>query len=267
MNQGQDFCHLLRSHSTFVNSLLKQRFCVRLTLFCGFQTNVFKHDLNPHHGRGISDPLPHHTRAQHTNLLGFLWGNVFGTRGTTIDLVHLEEERIDHVLSLGRKRKLGQTPALDTHRRFEIDRKRLHSHVKNLFGSGKQTARILSNHGCAHGHHLSNLGITNITAGDLVTLCVPWLSSRRLIIFVIQHPLLGDSKQFVLGIDNGVNQTRPQCLFRRNTLALNDIFVCRHEPHEVNRLDVTATTGKKAQSDFRKAKLHAAMVPRNPVMT
>ena len=173
---------------------MKQRFCVRLTLFCGFQTNVFEHDLNAHHGGGISDPLPHHARAQHSNLFRFLWGDIFGTRGTTIDLVHLEEERIDHVLSLGRKRKLGQTPALDTHRRFKIDRKRLHCHVKNLLGSRKQTARIFSNHGCAHGNHLSNLGIANITARDLITFCVPWLSSRRLIVFVIQHPLVCGSQ-------------------------------------------------------------------------
>ena len=186
---------------------MKQRFCVRLALFCGFQTNVFKHDLNPHHGRGISDPLPHHTRAQHTNLLGFLWGNVFGTRGTTIDLVHLEEERIDHVFSLGCQRKLGQTPTLDTHRRFKIDRKRLHCHVKNLFGRRQQTTRILSNHRCAHSHHLRYLWITNVATGDLVAFCIPRLSACRLIVLVIRNPLFSSSDQLFFVVYNSVNQT------------------------------------------------------------
>ena len=134
MNQRQYVGHFRGCHSSLIDSFLQQCFGVSLALFSCFEADVFEYYLNAYHRRGVGNALPHHACTEYAHLLGFLWGNILGSRGTTIDLVHLEKERIDHIFGLGRERKFGQATTLNAHCCLKIHCESLDCNIKNLLG-------------------------------------------------------------------------------------------------------------------------------------
>ena len=165
-----------------------------------------------------------------------------------------------------RERELGQTATFNAHRRLKINRQGLHCHIKNLLGGGKQTTGILANHGRAHGDHLRYLWVANSATRDFVALCVPGLSARSLVVLIIQNPLLCRCNEFVLAVDNSIDQTRAQCLFGGHTLALNNVLVGSHQSHEIHGFYVAAASGQQTQRHFGKAELNATMIPGDSVV-
>ena len=165
-----------------------------------------------------------------------------------------------------RQRKLGQSATFDAHCGLEIDRKSLHCHVEDLLRRRQQTARVLANHRRTHCDHLRYLWVADVATGDFVTLGIPRLSARCLIVLVIHDPLLGSRDKLFFVFDYCVDQTGGQRLLRSNALALDNVLIGGHQPHEIHRLDVTATSGKQAQCHLREAELNTAVVPGDTVV-
>ena len=163
--------------------------------------------MDTRHSRRVGNTLPHHSGSQHTDLFGDLGWHILGSRRTAIDLVHLEEEGVDHVFRLRRQCELGKAPAFNPHSGLEINCECLHRHIKDLFGSRQEATRVLADHRCTHGHHLRNLWVSDVAAGNLVTLGIPGLGSRRLVVFVCHHPFFGSANKAVFVIDDRVDQS------------------------------------------------------------
>ena len=166
-----------------------------------------------------------------------------------------------------REREFCQSATFDAHCCLEIDRESLHSHVEDLLRCRQQTARVLSNHGRTHSHHLRYLWIADVATGDFITLCIPRLSACRLIVLVVHNPLLGSSDKLIFVFNHCIDQTGGQGLFRSDALTFDNVLIGRHQPHEIHRLDVAATSRKQAQCHLGEAELDAAVVPRDAVVT
>ena len=165
-----------------------------------------------------------------------------------------------------RERKFCQSATFDAHCCLEVDRESLHRHIEDLLRCRQQTACVLANHRRTHSDHLRYLWVADVATGDLVTLGIPRLSACRLIILVIHNPLLSSGNELLFVFNHCVDQTRCQRLFRSNALAFNNIFIGRHQPHEIHRFDVAATSWKQAQCHLGEAELDAAVVPRDAVV-
>ena len=71
---------------------------VALALLGGFDGDVLEHDVETGLGRDVGDARAHHARAEHADLLDRLLGDAVGPRAAAVDVLQVEEERLDHVL-------------------------------------------------------------------------------------------------------------------------------------------------------------------------
>ena len=86
--------------------------------------------------------------------------------------------------------------------------------------------------------------MVRIAAGDLVPLGIPRLRAGRLVILILGDPGLGSRNQIIEAIHGLVNQPRFFGLGRRHALALDQVFVRGHQPHQINGFDDAAATGQ-----------------------
>ena len=134
-DQIQHLLCLLFGHAAALHALLKQALCVGFALLCRLLRDIFEDHLDARHGRHIGNALPHHARAQYAHLLSGLGLNIFGARGTAVNLIQIEEKRVDHVLRHRRERQFGQAAALDPHSGIKIHAHGRHRHIQNLHRS------------------------------------------------------------------------------------------------------------------------------------
>jgi len=131
-NQLEYGLRFLFGHAAPLHALGHQLLGVGLTLVRRLLGNILQDDFNTSHGGDIGDALPHHARSQHTHFAGFLGFYIRRPGCPTVDLVHLEEEGVNHVFGLGSQGQISQTPALDAHGRLKIDAHGSHCNIKDL---------------------------------------------------------------------------------------------------------------------------------------
>ena len=134
-DQVQHLLRLVFGHAAALNALLQQPLGVGFAFLCRVLRDVLEDHFNARHGRDVGNTLPHHAGAQYAHLLGGLGLNIFRARGTAVNLIQIEEKRVDHVFRHRRERQFGQTAALNPHSGIKIHAHGRHRHIQNLHRS------------------------------------------------------------------------------------------------------------------------------------
>ena len=86
---------------------------VGLALLGGLDVDVLEHDVEAGLGRDVGDARAHHARTEHTDLGDRGLADALGPRAAAVDVLQVEEERLDHVLGDLAGDQLREVAALD----------------------------------------------------------------------------------------------------------------------------------------------------------
>ena len=121
----------------------------------------------------------------------------------------------------------------------------------------------MQQHGNGALHHLRNVGVAHITAGNLEAFFIPGVTGLRIGLdpgFGLGHHLLGSvCHLFNQACGLSFRHIKASAFQQRHNGFFNAQFA--HQPHNA------ATTGEQTQAHFRQAKLHGGRIQSHPVMT
>ncbi len=159
--------------------LVDERLRVALAALGGLGGDVLQHDVDAGLGADVGDRGAHHARAQHDDLGRLERRDVGGPATVPVDLLQVEEERLDHVLGDLARDEVDEVAPLDLAGGVEVD-------LRALDGRGHDVVRrrvvraleLLAQVGREGRQVLRELRVRRRAAGDLVALDVPGLDDR-----------------------------------------------------------------------------------------
>ena len=178
MNERQQRLLLVCGHAALVHALLGEFLAVGFAFFRSFQIHVFQHRGNAPAGLRVGDARAHHARAQNADLLRFVTWHSLGTALTTLDAVHVEEKRVDHVARHLTGHQTRQVTAFDAHGGVEVHHRAFDHGSQCCFGCRVQAACFLLEHCRGHAQHARHFRVAGRAAGHLVVLAVPHMLGR-----------------------------------------------------------------------------------------
>ena len=226
--------------------LLLELLGVALALLGGVEVDVLEHDLHAGLGRYVGDRGTHHACADHTDLLGGVLLDSLGARAATVDVLQVEEERLDHVLRDLTGHQRDEVAGLDDVGGVDVD-------VGTFDGGGQDGARsrhvgaldLLAQQRRQCRQVLGERRVGGSTTRDLVALLVPRLRGFRILL----DPCLGGRDQFLDGADDLVDQSGLLGLGRVEPLPLQQHTHQRIlDTEQTHGTDHATATGQQAES-------------------
>ena len=251
--------------ATSRDCLLDQLLRVLLAVPGGDRRDVLEHDLQPRLGTDVGDRGAHHARAEHDDLLRGERFDPLGTVAIAVDALHVEEERLNHVLGDLTGHEVDEVAALDLDRVVEVELGALHGRGHDVVRSGVVGAlELLAQVGRERRQVLRELGIGRRAAGDLVALGVPRLHRR---VRVGLDPSLRGGDQLLARCHELVDDPELLGLGGTVTLALQQQRQQRvgdaEHPH---RTHDAASAGQQPKLNLGEAELDRWVVERDPVV-
>ena len=247
---------VLRAHPALLDPGLRHLDAVVAAGFGFLQGHVLQHGGHAAAGLHVGDAAAHHAGAQDAHFLRLVARHVLGPGLPRLDRVHVEEERVDHVLRDRADDQLGEIARLDAQGGIEIDLRAFHHGRQRVFGCRVQAAGLLLEHGGGHAQHAGDLGIAGRAAGHLVVLVVPGLLRLRMRF----DPGQGRRAQGRGAGHQFMHQAELQRLARREQLALQDVGLRAHQAEQAGHLGDARGAGDEAQRDLGQAELDLGVV-------
>ena len=254
-------CEVFPRETPFSTSLCR----VGLAAVRRLLRDVLQHDLDAGLRAHVRDRGAHHAGAEHDDLLGAERLDVGAAAARAVDLLEVEEERLDHVLRDLAGREVDEVAALDLERVVEVD-------LRALDGRGHDVVRrrvvraldLLAQVGRERRQVHRQRGRRGRAAGDLVLLVgVP----RLLRVGVLRDPLLRGRDQVVSRRDQLVDDADLDGLARLHSLTLHQQ---RHQrvddPDHADRPHDAAGAGQQAELHLGEAELDLVVVDRDAVV-
>ena len=259
---GQQRVGLLLRGSAPLEGLGLELLGVRLPLVGGGLLDVLEDDLDAGLGADVGDAGAHHARAEDADLgepgardLGAVGRLRAGAAGGAV--LHVEEERLDHVLRDGAGDEGDEVARLDLLGGGEVD-------LGALDGGGHDGARrrggralgLLAHVGGERRQDARQRGVVDRAAGQSPALAVPRLGGLG----VGGEPCLGGVDE-LLGLDDLVDQPGLEGLVgREGTAGHEDVGHGLGEAEHPDGADDAAAAGQQAEGDLGQSDLGAAGV-------
>ena len=258
---------LLLSRAAPRDRLLDQTLRVGLALLGRLQRDVLEDDLDARLGAHVGDRRAHHAGAEHDHLLGLEGLDALRTVAVAVDLLQVEEERLDHVLGDLPGDQVDEVAALDLDRRVEVDLRALdrrrHDVVRRrVVGALELLAQV----GRERRQVLGELRVRRRAAGDLVALDVPRLD-RRLIGRLSLDPGLGGRHELLARGDDLVEDAHLFGLRGPQPLALHQQLHQRvDDAQHPHRAHDAAGAGQQAELHLGEAHLDLGVIDGDAVV-
>ena len=188
-----------------------------------------------------------------------------GPVAIAVDALHVEEERLDHVLGDLAGHQVDEVAALDLDRVVEVELGALDRRGHDVVRSGVVGAlELLAQVGRERRQVLRELGVGRRPAGDLVALGVPRLHRR---VRVGLDPRFGGGDELLARRHQLVDDPELHGLGRTMALALQQQ---RHQrvddPEHPYRAHDAAGTGQQPELNLGEAELDRGVIERDPVV-
>ncbi len=238
---------------------------VALTLLRGLDRDVLEHDVEPGLRRDVGDAGAHHARAEHTDLVDLDGLDAVGTAPPAVDVLQVQEERLDHVLGGLAGDQMGEVAALDPAGGVEVHLSALDGRVQDGSRCGHRRAlELLLQQRRERRQDAGQAGAARGTARHLVTLGVPRLGVA---VGIGLDPGLRGGNEFVSTAHQFIDQADLLGLAGLETRALaqhlHEGLLNTEHPHRTR--DTTAA-GQQSQRHLGEADDRAGHVGDDPVM-
>jgi hypothetical protein len=167
---------LLLRRATARDGLLDERLRVRLAAVSGLLGDILQDDLDARFRAHVGDRRAHHARTEDDSLLGRVGLDALRPPAVSVDLLQVEEERLDHVLGDLPHEQVHEVAPLDLDRRVEVDLGALDSRRHDVVRRRVVGAlQLLAQVRRERRQVLRELRVRRRATGDLVALHVPRL--------------------------------------------------------------------------------------------
>ena len=238
---------------------------VALAALGGGLVDVLEHDLDAGLRAHVRDRGAHHARAEDHDLRGLEGLDRVRPPAVPVDLLEVEEERLDHVLGDLALGEVHEVAALDLQRGVEVDLRALDDRGHDVVRRRVVRALDLLAQVRREGRQvLRELRVRRQAARDLVALDVPGLLGLR----ILRDPLLRGRDQLLGRAHELVDEAHLLGLRRADPLALEqDLHQPVDDAEHARDAHDAAGAGQQAELDLGLAELDLRVVDDDPAVT
>jgi hypothetical protein len=261
---GEQLVALLLGGATLLDRLGHELLRVALALIGRLPRDILEHHLDAGLGTHVGDRGAHHAGAEHHDLRRLEAFYALRPAAVAVHRLHVEEERLDHVLRHLARDQVDEVAALDLDRVVEVHLRALHRRREDVVrrrvvGSLDLLAQVGGERRQVDGE----LGVGRRSARDLVALLVPGLDGLR----VVSDPLLGRGHELLAARHDLVDDAELLGLRDAQPLALEQHLHQRfHDAEHAHGAHHAAGAWEQAELHLGEAEPHGVVVERDAVV-